>query len=433
MYGGTFDVYTDNNPLTYILTTAKLDAMGHRWVASLGPYHFNLYYKPGKLNTDADALSRIHWRLVMAEEVKATMDLAQVDRTVIVEHSVFVDTLENIRIMKSLQTKSVTKKWQQRQKQDPEIRAIVQMIQEDTWEHYRYSKKDPESMKSYVKVRNELMLHQCLLYRKLRLKNRDEDTYQFVVPMEFRKTALSLVHDSFGHIGIDRSTVLMIDRFFWLKMSYEIRQYIQNFERCIRFKQQPHQAELVPLDASYPLQTIHMDFLSIGSKKEKDTNVLVITDHFTWYSQAFVPSNKQTSTVVKVFIDKYVVHYGWPEKILTDQGASFESKLFKELCEEAKIFKMRTTPYHPMGNSQPERFNRTLLTMIGTLPKVEKANWQNWVIHSTIAYNCTKSQVTGFNPYYLMFGREPRIPVDEALEDTFPFRQEKNVWYRVNK
>ena len=112
-------------------------------------------------------------------------------------------------------------------KKDPEIRAIVQMIKEDTWEHYRYSKKDPESMKSYVKVRNELMLHQGLLYQKLRLKNRDEDTYQFVVLMEFRKTAVSLVHDSFGHLGIDRSMVLMIDRFFWPKMSDEIHQYIQ--------------------------------------------------------------------------------------------------------------------------------------------------------------------------------------------------------------
>ena len=77
LYGGTFDMYTDNNPLTYILTTAKLDAMGHRWVASLGPYHFNFHYKPGKLNSNADALSRIDWRSVMAEEVKATMDLMQ--------------------------------------------------------------------------------------------------------------------------------------------------------------------------------------------------------------------------------------------------------------------------------------------------------------------------------------------------------------------
>ena len=93
-------------------------------------------------------------------------------------------------------------------------------------------------------------------------------------------------------------------------MSDEIRQYIQNCKRCIRFKQQPHHAELVPLDASYPLQTIHMDFLLIGSKKEKNTNALVITDHFTRYSQAFITSNQQTSTVVKVFMDKYVVHYG---------------------------------------------------------------------------------------------------------------------------
>ena len=269
LYGGTFDVFTDNNPLTYILTTAKLDAMGHRWVASLGPYNFNLHYKPGKLNSDADALSRIDWRSVMVEEVKATMDLAQVDRTVIVDPQVFQDTLEDPPIMKSLRTDDTTRKWRQRQNQDPEIRAIIQMITDETWDHYRYSKKDPPSMKSYVKVRSELTLHQGLLYRKLRLKDKDEDTYQFVVPLEFRKLALSLTHDSFGHLGIDRSTVLMIDRFFWPKMSEEIRTYIQNCERCIRYKQQPHQAELVPLDASYPLQTIHMDFLQIGNKKGK--------------------------------------------------------------------------------------------------------------------------------------------------------------------
>ena len=261
----------------------------------------------------------------------------------------------------------------------------------------------------------------------MRLKNRDEDTYQFVVPMEFRKTALSLVHDSFGHLGIDRSTVLMVDRFFWPKMSEEIRQYIQNCERCLRFKQQPHQAEMISLDASYPLQIVHMDFLLVGSKKERDTNVLVITDHFTRYAQAFVTSNQQASTVAKTFVDKYVVHYGWPEKILTDQGTCFEGKLFKNLCQEAEIRKMRTTPYHPMGNGQPERFNRTLLTMIGTLPQVDKANWPNWVNHLTHAYNCTKSQVTGFSPYFLMFRREPRIPVDETFNVTFPFRQERNT------
>ena len=59
LYGTQFDVYTDNNPLTYILTSAKLDATGQRWVASLANYDFRIFYKSGKSNVEADALSRI--------------------------------------------------------------------------------------------------------------------------------------------------------------------------------------------------------------------------------------------------------------------------------------------------------------------------------------------------------------------------------------
>ena len=61
LYGNNFAVYTDNNPLTYILTMAKLDATGHRWAAALVAYNFTLNYRPGKINVDADALSRIPW------------------------------------------------------------------------------------------------------------------------------------------------------------------------------------------------------------------------------------------------------------------------------------------------------------------------------------------------------------------------------------
>ena len=57
LYGGQFDVYTDNNPLTYILTSAKLDGTGQRWVASLANYGFQIFYKSGKSNVEVDALS----------------------------------------------------------------------------------------------------------------------------------------------------------------------------------------------------------------------------------------------------------------------------------------------------------------------------------------------------------------------------------------
>ena len=61
LYVNTFDVHTDNNPLTYVLTAAKLDATGHRWIAALANYNFNLHYRSGKSNVEADALSRIPW------------------------------------------------------------------------------------------------------------------------------------------------------------------------------------------------------------------------------------------------------------------------------------------------------------------------------------------------------------------------------------
>ena len=75
LYGNMFDVYTDKNPLTYVLTTAKLDVMGHRWVASLANYNFHLHYCSGRSNVEADALSRINWgkddQTILAESIQA--------------------------------------------------------------------------------------------------------------------------------------------------------------------------------------------------------------------------------------------------------------------------------------------------------------------------------------------------------------------------
>ena len=179
LYGTTFDMYTGNNPLTYILSTAKLDAMGHRWVASLGPYNFALNYKPGKLNCDVDALSHISWESVSPAVVQATMDLAHVARTLILDPEIRGQKLVDAPfVLKSLRISDATRKWQRRQSEDPEIRKIVEKLQNGEWSTYKYDKNDPVSMKSYVKVRADLELENGLLYRRLRLKDHDTDTYQ---------------------------------------------------------------------------------------------------------------------------------------------------------------------------------------------------------------------------------------------------------------
>lgn len=102
-----------------------------------------------------------------------------------------------------------------------------------------------------------------------------------------------------------------------------------------------------------------------------------------------------------------MVHYGFPEHLHSDQGRDFESHTIKELCALAGIRKVRTSPYNPRGNPV-ERYNRTLLSMLGTLREKEKTQWRDHV-------NCTRNDVTGFSPYELMFGRQPRLPLDLAF------------------
>ena len=110
--------------------------------------------------------------------------------------------------------------------------------------------------------------------------------------------------------------------------------------------------------------------------------------------------------------NNFICHYGFPEKFISDQGRNFESELIKDLCRLAKVKKVRTTPYHPMTNGQCERFNQTLCDMLGTLETEEKADWKAFIHTLTHAYNCTRHSVTGHSPFYLMFGRHPRLPVD---------------------
>ncbi len=72
----------------------------------------------------------------------------------------------------------------------------------------------------------------------------------------------------------------------------------------------------------------------------------------------------------------FFLHYGFPAKLHSDRGQNFESKTIRNLCKIAKIKKTRTTPYHPMGNGQVERFNQTLIRMLGTLDQDKKVDWK---------------------------------------------------------
>ena len=148
-----------------------------------------------------------------------------------------------------------------------------------------------------------------------------------------------------------------------------------------------------------------------GGQKQ---NILVISDHFTKFSQAIVTKDQTARAVAKALWDGFFLTYGFPAKIHSDRGRDFESKLVQELCKAAGVQKCRTTPYHPAGNPV-ERWNRTLISMLRSLTNEEKKTWRKHLRAAVHAYNSRIHEATGYSPYYLFFGRHPRLPIDLAF------------------
>ena len=414
LYGNKFDVYTDNNPLTYVLTSAKLDAAGHRWVGALANYDFRLFYKKGSLNVDADALSRIEWEKMdnptvncivkAAKEGCAKPDAYLNERAPCLDKALFTNT--------SIMT---IPDWMKHQSDDKAIGEILALHKSKKL-HSRPSKKtDSKELSNLLRQKTKLKIRQGLLYRVVHPTNRDEKVFQFVVPYAFRNRAMEGCHDQVGHLGREKCLDLLRDRFYWPSMTADMEKHISSCERCIKFKSKPIRAPMENISCTQPMEMLHMDFMEIRQdvgKNRNTTNILVVTDHFTRYARAYACPNQKASTVAEVLWEEFFCHYGFPEKIISDQGRSFENKLISELCRVSGIQKLRTTPYHPQGNGQVEKFNSTLLSMLGTLEPDEKAKWKKKIPHLVHAYNCCKQCTTGFSPYHLFYGRQPRLSVD---------------------
>ena len=291
LYGGMFDVFTDNNPLTYILT-------------SLGPYNFSLHYNTGRQNTVADSLSRMSWEnAIFYNEIdynvmKAVVHKGEVNLNSNIELELIFDDQKIYlkQLVSNLAGKMTKTQWKHEQLQDPEIGPVLKLVMEKKHLQYKVRKVDNPGSKILLRFKDHLKLVEGLLYHKWLYKN--EVVYlQFILPTTYRKKTVVACYDEFGHLSMDKT--LLQERFFWPRMNDDVQTHIRSCECCLWFKQKPEWEEISSFETSYPLEVVHMDFLTIGSKKDpnKDINVLVITDHFTHYAQAFVTTS-QTAIVV---------------------------------------------------------------------------------------------------------------------------------------
>ena len=137
------------------------------------------------------------------------------------------------------------------------------------------------------------------------------------------------------------------DRFFWPPMAAQAKEHVGKCCPCLAFKARKQKASLKTIMATHPLELVHLNYLCLEPWKGLEENVLVVTDHFTRYAQAYVTKTQTAQMTAKTLWDKFIVHYGLPKKILMDQGQNFESQLVADLCQLMGTWKVWNSPYKP--------------------------------------------------------------------------------------
>ena len=243
-----FVVHTDNNPLTYIFSSANLDAAGQRWVARLTSYNFSLEYQKGKDNTVADFLSQMNERLP-EEEVQEYLNQIPYPGVKVVLNNAIMPIEERaeqgVRPTPDhqgdcqeeavearparLATTNVTD-WKQEQKEDPVLYQVAKHLRvpRETFKAALHKVLDKKATATYVKAKEQLLIKNGLLYQKTQQGQADEIVFQFVVPQRHRGAALDGCHQEAAHQGQRRSTALMQELFWWPGMTQDLRNRIKS-------------------------------------------------------------------------------------------------------------------------------------------------------------------------------------------------------------
>jgi transposase InsO family protein len=160
---------------------------------------------------------------------------------------------------------------------------------------------------------------------------------------------------------------------------------------------------------------------------KKNTYLMVVGDYFTKWKDAIPIRNKKATIIAQKFINHIVSIFGVPMQLHSDQGQTFESDVFQEVCKILGIEKTRSTPYRPQSDGMIERANRTIENMLSAFVDQNQKNWDDLIPLLMLAYRSAVHESTGVSPNEMVFGCSATLPVDLILGRADPKRYDQQL------
>ena len=272
-----------------------------------------------------------------------------------------------------------------------------------------------EKGKTYYTIENSV------LYRTF--DNGKKMFKQVMVPQKFRNDILKLGHDAStaAHQGKTRTKKKILSKFFWPGIYSDIHSYIRTCDVCQKRspKGRCSVAALQEMPLVYtPFEMVGIDI--VGPLEKSDRNcryLLTLVDYATRWPEA-IPLKDTTTEHVAEALMSIFARLGIPKTVLSDRGSQFVSDVMKETMKLMGIEQRFTTPYHPETNGLTERVNGVIKNLLKKVAAEKPSQWDRFVPAVLFAYREIPQETTGFSPFELLYGREPRGPM-AVLQELF--------------
>ena len=250
-----------------------------------------------------------------------------------------------------------------------------------------------------------------LLYKKDR---KDEKKLYRIIRKEELAAVLYMMHNDpiSGHFATDTTFNKIKARYYWPQYYEDVKRYVESCDACQRRGRSKKNNLLHPIPVHSPFYQIGIDFVGpLPRTKRGKKYILVAMDYLTKWPEAQAVSEATAEVTAQFIYERIICQHGCPQIILSDRGTHFNNHTIKELTKKFKINHLLSTPYHPQTNGLVERFNRTLCESLSRL-SLKNNDWDLYIAPTLFAYRTTKHATTKIEPFFLVYGRSARLPVD---------------------